>query len=139
MANTRVTRVAPRVCPTRRAVLCIPPAPPVRWIGVAMTITILLGVWNNPNPMPHRAILHAIFNSDTPEVGSKSIRVIPKAYIPIPAAAVVPGLCFSTNFAASGDTTIVASGQGVISRPVVISLNPRPLKNMNGSEIIARF
>ena len=43
-AKIIVTTVAPNVCPVRRAVLCIPPAPPVRLIGVAMTMTILLGV-----------------------------------------------------------------------------------------------
>ncbi len=44
IANTIVTSVAPNVCPTRRAVLCIPPAPPVRLTGVDDTMTILFGV-----------------------------------------------------------------------------------------------
>lgn len=57
----------------------------------------------------------------------------------MPIAAVIPGLCFSTNLAAIGDTIIVASGQGVINKPVEISLNPIMLKNRKGSEIIARF
>lgn len=43
-AKMRVTRVAPNVWPTSRAVPCIPPAPPERSTGTACTIAILLGV-----------------------------------------------------------------------------------------------
>ena len=137
-AKTKVTRVAPKVWPTSRAVLCIPPALPVRCIGVAITMTILLGVWNIPKPMPHRAIRHAIFHSET--LSGKNIsKITPNEYTAIPMAAVNPGLCFSTKRAAMGDITIVARGHGVISRPVVISEKPRQLRKRNGNEIIARF
>ena len=43
-AKIMLTKVDPKVCPVSRAVLCIPPAAPVLDTGVAITITMLLGV-----------------------------------------------------------------------------------------------
>ena len=92
-ANTELTMVAPKVCPTSRAVLCIPPAPPLRLTGVAITITMLFGVWNMPKPTPHIAIRHAMFHSETevPELHNNS-KVTPVMNTNIPHAAVAPGL-----------------------------------------------
>lgn len=53
----KATNVVPSVCPNRRAVPCIPLAPPLREVGAEEMIVTLLGVWNNPNPAPHTAIL----------------------------------------------------------------------------------
>lgn len=89
--------------------------------------------------MPQTAIRHAIFHTDPPVDGNNSRSKIPIAYTDIPAAAVAPGLCRSTNLAASGDIIIVASGHGVIRNPVVISEKPKLLRNKNGSAIIATF
>lgn len=91
-AKIIVTSVAPRVCPTSRAVLCIPPAPPVRRTGVAMTITMLFGVWNSPKPMPQIAIRQAMFHTEAPAAGRSNSDMIPIAYTAMPAAAVAPGL-----------------------------------------------
>ena len=92
-ANTELTIVAPKVWPTSRAVLCIPPAPPLRLTGVAITITMLFGVWNIPKPAPHIAIRHAMFHSDgvAPEP-HRSSRVTPVMNTNMPQAAVAPGL-----------------------------------------------
>ena len=139
MANMRVTEIAPNVWPTSRAVLCIPPALPVRWTGVARTMTILLGVWNIPNPMPQTAMRHMMSHSATLWDGSVKSNPIPVANTAIPAAAVFPGLCFSTKRAARGETSIVARGQGVISSPVVISGYPKLPISMKGIEIMVRF
>ena len=103
-----------------------------------MTMTMLFGVWNIPNPIPHTAMRHAIFHSEM-LAGARSKSNTPTAYTPIPQAAVAPALWRSTNRAARGETIIVASGHGVISRPVVISEKPWVLRNRNGREIIARF
>ena len=138
MANTIVIIVDPNVCPVNRAVLCIPPAAPVRSTGVAITITILLGVWKKPNPIPQIAIRQTI--SHSPALDGKNIKNNkPTAKIIMPDAAVNPGLCFSINRAASGEIIIVANGHGVMTNPVESSDNLKPVKKRNGKAIVVRF
>src|SRR5665213_2464442 len=58
--NEMAARIAPMVCPVRRAVASMPPAAPLRASGAAESIERLFGAWKNPNPRPHMAMRHAI-------------------------------------------------------------------------------
>ena len=82
---------------------------------------------------------HIISHSVAPEPEKEMSIYNPAAKTTIPTAAVAPALWRSTKRAAIGDTIIVANGQGVIRRPVVIDENPYPLRNMNGNDTIANI
>ena len=47
---------APRVCPSRRAALSMPPAAPLRARGAAAMMVRLFGAWKKPKPSPHSAM-----------------------------------------------------------------------------------
>lgn len=137
-AKIILTIVEPRVWPVSRAVLCIPPAAPVRSTGVAITITILFGVWKKPKPTPQIAIRHEMFQiSEFTGMDTKSSNPIMK--ITMPEAAVNAALCFSMILAAMGDIIIVAKGQGVMASPVCNSENFKTERKRKGKEIIVRF
>ena len=52
----KATNVVPSVCPSSRAVPCIPFAPPLRERGAADIIVLLFGGWNRPKPIPQSII-----------------------------------------------------------------------------------
>ena len=105
----KATNVVPSVCPNRRAVPCIPLAPPLREVGAEEMIVTLLGVWNNPNPAPHTAILQIIWLFSG-RGGSSTSRNNPNANTAIPTPPSSPGWIFSTSLPANGAATIVAKG-----------------------------
>ena len=117
----KATNVVPSVCPNRRAVPCIPLAPPLREVGAEEMIVTLLGVWNNPNPAPHTAILQIIWLFSG-RGGSSTSRNNPNANTAIPTPPSSPGWIFSTSLPANGAATIVAKGHGVSSKPVSATL-----------------
>jgi hypothetical protein len=49
-ANEIAARIAPIVCPVKRAVASIPPATPLRESGADDNIERLFGAWKKPNP-----------------------------------------------------------------------------------------
>ena len=134
----KATNVVPSVCPNRRAVPCIPLAPPLREVGAEEMIVTLLGVWNNPNPAPQTAILQIIWLFSG-WGGSSASRNKPNANTAIPTPPSSPGWIFSTSLPANGAATIVAKGHGVSSNPVSATLRPNTPSNKKGNDTIANI
>ncbi len=57
------TPAAPMVCPSRRTVLSMPPAAPLRARGTEYNIARLFGAWKKPKPRPQNAMRHIRFNA----------------------------------------------------------------------------
>ena len=79
----KATNVVPSVCPSSRAVPCIPFAPPLRERGAADIIVLLFGVWNRPKPIP-QSINRQAMSISVGCPGNKANRRSPVAYTTIP-------------------------------------------------------
>lgn len=111
----------------------MPLAPPLRWIGAEVVMVTLLGVWKNPMPMPQMAIRQT--NSQVLEMlPTVASRNKPIEKMPMPIAPRSPGCTRSINRPAIGAVSVVASGQGVIIKPVCATLKPKECCMKKGKE-----
>ena len=95
----------------------MPPAAPLRSMGVDDSRVRLLGAWKKPKPRPQRAILQPMPKLEA-SVGRIDIKPSPAASPARPTPARMAAGNRSASRPAIGAATPTASGQGVIKRPV---------------------
>ena len=131
--NAIAAKVAPIVCPVRRAVASIPPAAPLRSSGAAESIERLFGAWKKPKPNPQSAIRQTR-SIDDASTGRSARSPSPRQRTPRPAALKIAGEMLSAKRPASGAPTPTASGHGVINKPVSIWVRCKIVSKKNGNE-----